>query len=248
MILVNFKTYKEGTGEKALQLARICAEVGRESSVEIIPVVQVVDLWRIKQELPKLSVFIQHLDWQPQGQFSGWINLEAVEEAGAVGALLNHSEHPIPPGMVRQVLRRCKDTKRQTCLPARQGGKEKSLHLCSSESLNLSCFTAVVCAKTLGQIERLIKLKPDLLAYEPPELIGSQQASVAKVFLKTIKKVAGLGKQKGVPIIVGAGIHSAEDVKISLKMGAAGILVSSYVVLAKEQKRALEELARAFTI
>jgi triosephosphate isomerase len=144
--------------------------------------------------------------------------LEAVVEAGAGGTLVNHSEHQVPPGTIKKV----------------QSSKFK-VH-----------FQIVVCAKTLGQAERLVRLKPDFLAYEPPELIGAQQASVATVQAKTIKKVVEIGKGRNVPVVVGAGIHSAEDVKISLKMGAVGILVSSYVVLAKEQKKALEELAEAF--
>ncbi len=212
MIFVNFKTYKEGTGEEAVKLANFCQEVSEKSGVEIIPVVQVVDLYRISKEV-KIPLWVQHIDWFPQGQYTGWINLEAVIEAGASGSLLNHSEHQIPPGTINQVIKR------------------------------IGNFRVMVCCRTLGQAERLAKLEPDFLSYEPPELIGSQEKSVASEKPETIKKIV---EMTGIPVIVGAGVHSQEDVKISLKMGAKGILVATDIVLAKDPKKELEDLAKAF--
>ena len=212
MIFVNFKTYKEGTGEEAVKLANFCQEVSEKSGVEIIPVVQVVDLYRISKEV-KIPLWVQHIDWFPQGQYTGWINLEAVIEAGASGSLLNHSEHQIPPGTINQVIKR------------------------------IGNFRVMVCCRTLGQAERLAKLEPDFLSYEPPELIGSQEKSVASEKPETIKKIV---EMTGIPVIVGAGVHSQEDVKISLKMGAKGILVATDVVLAKEPKKELEDLTEGF--
>ncbi|MFZ5365885.1 MAG: triose-phosphate isomerase [Patescibacteria group bacterium] len=220
MVFVNFKTYKEGTGGEAVKLAEICLKVSEASGIKIIPVVQVVDLWHIKQHFKDLEVWVQHLDWFSQGQFTGWINLEAVVEAGASGTLLNHAEHQIPPGTVKQIIKRAKGEERS----------EKN-------------FKVMVCCRTLGQAERLAKLKPDFLAYEPPELIGSQEKSVASEKPEIIKKIVEMA---GIPVIVGAGIHSQEDVRISLKMGAKGILVSTDVVKALDQKKELEDLAKGF--
>lgn len=219
MIFVNFKTYKEGTGEEAVKLAKICQEVSEKSGVEIIPVVQVVDLYRISKEV-KIPLWVQHVDWFPQGQFTGFINLEAVIEAGGFGTLLNHSEHQIPPGTINQAIKRI-----------------------GTYNLELGNFRVMVCCRTLGQAEKLAKLGPDFLAYEPPELIGSQEKSVASEKPETIKKIVEMAS---VPVIVGAGVHSQEDVKTSLKMGAKGILVATDVVLAKEPKKELEDLAEGF--
>lgn len=213
MIFVNFKTYQEGTGERAAKLAKICAEVQKNSKVKIIPVVQLVDLYRIKDQLLKLEVWVQHLDPFPPGKFTGWINLEAIKEAGASGTLLNHSEHRMPPGTIRQIIKKAGD------------------------------FKILLCCKSLGQAERLVKLKPNLLAYEPPELIGSREKSVAS---EKPEAIGNLVKMIDLPLIVGAGIHSREDVKISLQMGAKGILVATDVVLAKDQKKELEDLAQGF--
>jgi len=220
MIFVNFKTYKEGSGLKAVELAEICAQVAEASRVAIIPVVQVVDLWHIKGHFPDLEVWVQHLDWYPQGQHTGWVNLEAVIEAGASGTILNHAEHRIPPGSVKQLI------KRLTGFVPVKGG-----------------FRVMVCARTLGQAERLAKLKPDFLAYEPPELIGGDIA-VSEAEPNVIKRI--VKKIPDIPIIVGAGVKSSKDVKKSLELGAVGVLVSSGVVLAKDQKEALLDLAKGF--
>lgn len=223
MIFVNFKTYKEGTGEKAVELAKICEEIAKKSGIEIIPVVQITDLYRVSQQV-KIPVWVQHLDWQPQGQATGWVNLEAVVEAGASGTLLNHSEHQIPPGTIRQIIKRCHQ----------------------SSTINHQSFRFLVCCKSLGQAERLAKFKPDFLAYEPPELIGSQEKSVASEKPEAIGNLVKMVPE--IPVIVGAGIHSQEDVRISLEMGAKGILVATDIVLAKDPKKELEDLARGFKI
>jgi len=229
MIFVNFKTYPQGTGEEAVKLAKICEKVAKRTKVKIIPVVQVVDLWRIRQAV-EIPLFVQHIDLFPQGKHSGWINLEAVMSAGAVGTLLNHSEHPMPPGTVKQILNRVRSSKFEV------------------QSKKFEEFRGVVCAKTLGQVARLVKIKPDFLAYEPPELIGSKQISVATAHPKTIEKVVKICTPRGVPVIVGAGIHSAKDVKVSLQKGAAGILLATDVVLAKNPEKELTELAEAFVL
>lgn len=225
MIFVNFKTYPQGTGAAAVSLAETCFQVSQASRVKIITVVQAVDLWHIKQHFPDLEVWVQHSDWQSQGQHTGWVNLEAIVEAGASGTILNHAEHRIPPGTIKQVIKRIRGA--GVVGKAREAGG----------------FQVMVCCRTLGQVERLSKLKPDFLAYEPPELIGGE-ISVSQAKPEVIKRV--VEKIPGLPIIVGAGIKSGQDVRKSLELGAVGVLVSSGIVLAKDQKEILSDLAEGF--
>lgn len=214
-VFINFKTYPQGTGERAVELARICEGFG---GAEIIPVVQAVDLYRIKQSV-KIPVWVQCVDWQKQGQYTGQQNLEAVVEAGASGTLLNHSEHPIPPGTIKQTLNRIKNYE------LRIKGEKR--------------FEAVVCCKTLGQMERLVKLKPDYIAYEIEELIGGE-VSVVDFDTRALEHAKEICKDT--PLIVGAGIHKAEDLKKAKELGCRGVLVSSAVVLAEDPKKKIEEL------
>lgn len=220
-IFVNFKTYPQGTGEKAVELAQVCQEVQGEQEgqegVEIIPIVQAIDLFRVKQEVD-IPVWLQHLDWQPQGQFTGWINLEAVIEAGVRGTLLNHSEHQIPPGTIKQTISVIRNTQYE-----------------------IRKFEMMVCCKTLGQMERLVKLKPDYIGYEISELIGGK-ISITDFKQKSITQAVKICGE--IPLIVGAGVNQAKDIQKAKKLGAKGVLISSAVVLAKDPKEKLLEFIR----
>jgi triosephosphate isomerase len=216
MIFVNFKTYSQGGGEKAVGLAKVCQEVAEERKISVVPLVQAFDIFRISQEV-KIPLWLQHLDWHPQGQYTGWLNLEGALEAGAGGTILNHSEHKLPFGTIRQTIKRIKKTNPQ--------------------------FQVLVCCRSLGQAEKLVKLKPDFLAYEPPELIGGE-VSVSEYNPTAIAHFVEICGET--PAIIGAGIKNKNDVKIGVKLGARGILVSSHVVLAENPKKVLENLVEGF--
>jgi len=216
MIFVNFKTYPQGSGKRAIQLAKVCQEVAEKRKISVVPLVQAFDIFRISQEV-KIPLWLQHLDWHPQGQHTGWLNLEGALEAGAGGTILNHSEHKLPFGTIRRTIKRIKKTNPQ--------------------------FQVLVCCRSLGQAERLVKLKPDFLAYEPPELIGGE-VSVSEYNPKAIVHFVEICGE--IPAIIGAGIKNKNDVKIGVKLGAKGILVSSHVVLAENPKEVLENLVEGF--
>jgi len=213
---INFKTYPEATGEKAVELAKICNKVSRScrEDVEIISVVQAVDLFRVSEAFTG-RVWVQHLDWQKPGRATGWISPEAAAGAGAGGTLLNHSEHRLPPGTIKQTINRIRALDKK--------------------------FSAIVCAGTLGQLKRLIFIRPDYLAYEVKELIAGS-VSITRARPKSIYKAVTQAKEKGIPLIVGAGINQPEDVFLARKMGAGGVLVSSAVVLADNPEEKLREL------
>ena len=216
MILVNFKTYQQGSGGKAVDLAEICQEVQDETGVEIIPVVQALDLSSVVAE--RQPVWLQHLDLDPSGAFTGSINLETALERGAQGVILNHSENKLPPGKIRQVIKRCRDQK------------------CN--------FQVLVCCRSLTQARKYLKFKPDFLAYEPAELIGGE-TSVSQAKPAVIKNFVELIDKKTFPVI-GAGIRTVEDIKMGLKLGTKGFLVTSGIVMTKDPKKRLLEFAKVF--
>jgi triosephosphate isomerase len=88
------------------------------------------------------------------------------------------------------------------------------------------------------------KAKPDWILFEPPRLIASKDRSVATEEPEAIKRTVELVKNS--KLIVGAGIKSQQDVRISLKMGAMGVGLSSAFVLANDPKGVLEELTKGF--
>lgn len=99
---------------------------------------------------------------------------------------------------------------------------------------------SVVCVPNLNILNKIKTLKPDYIAYEPPSLIGGK-ISVTQAKPEIIKKAVNSTKIK---LLVGAGVHSHQDVKTALKLGAVGVLVASDIVKAKNPKKELAELIR----
>lgn len=215
MIAVNFKIYENTFGEGSWELAKICKKVAEKTGVKIVPVVSALDARTIKEKL-EMEVWVQNVDEFFEGAKSGSISPVQAKAAGIDGSLINHSECQKKPGTIKKILK------------ARPKG-----------------FKLIVCLSSLGQTESWAKnIKPDFIAYEPKNLIGSSDKSVASEKPEMIKKIVKTYSK--IPILVGAGIHSAKDVEVSLKLGAKGILISSYIVKNKNPEEKLMELAKCF--
>lgn len=83
IVIVNFKAYEQGTGEKAQRLSQICSEFGAWVAV------QPTD---IRLCAPHATVLGQHVDAEGFGAHTGSVLCEAIKQAGAVGSLINHAE------------------------------------------------------------------------------------------------------------------------------------------------------------
>ena len=213
MIVVNFKTYEQATGEKAVALARLCKQVVDETKIRIVAVPQLADIRACVAV--GVECWAQHVDAVDPGRHTGFVLLEDVMASGAKGTLLNHSEHKLEWEILKESLVRI-DNKIEIC----------------------------VCAVNLPECERVATLQPRYVAYEPAEFIGNKDLSVASERGDVIKQVVEV--LKGMPIIIGAGIHSGADVKAGLEFGAKGVLVATDVVLAEDPQKNLRELAMAF--
>jgi len=104
-------------------------------------------------------------------------------------------------------------------------------------------FQILICAESIEEGQKMATLKPDFLAYEPPELIGGE-ISVSQARPEIIREF--VEKIKDIPILVGAGIHQQIDVKKALELGAKGVLVSSDVVLSENPQQELLDLTGGF--
>lgn len=172
---------------------------------------------RIIKERVGGEVWIQDSDEVFEGAASGSISPTQAKEARIDGTLLNHSECQKKPGTIKKMLANWPTD-----------------------------FKATLCLRSLGQAEKWAKdLRVDYVAYEPKSLIGNKKKSVASEEPEIIKKMVDFwGKT---PVLVGAGIHSPEDLKVSLKLGAKGILISSYIVRDGNPEKKLMELAKCFS-
>ncbi|MBM3229712.1 triose-phosphate isomerase [Candidatus Parvarchaeota archaeon] len=215
LIALNLKAYPESLGKRGLELVQIAHDVAGQTGVRIIVASQAVDLAQAAK-IHK-DIFAQHVDFVKQGAFTGWLACEAAKAAGCLGSLVNHSEHRMPAQTIAATISRLKETDME----------------------------GMLCAKDVEESVLLAKLNPTYIAIEPPELIGSGisvSSARPEVVSGAVDAVAKVSKS---PVICGAGISSDKDVEKAIELGAAGVLVASAYVKAKDPKKLLEQMARA---
>ncbi len=216
IIAVNFKTYKESTGEQGVILARELERASKELQVSVILVVQPTDLYRISKEV-SLPVYSEHVDPISYGAHTGSILAESLKENNAVGVLLNHSEDRFRIDKLEESIKRSNKVGLKTMV----------------------CATDELAAKTIAAFN------PDFVAVEPPELIGgdiSVSTSNPKIVSDSVANVKKVNPK--IIILCGAGIKTNTDFKKALQLGASGVLIASGIVLAKNPYRKLKELGQ----
>ena len=92
VIVLNVKTYAEATGEKAIEIGKIMEKVSNETGVSMAIAVQATDISLCTRQL-NIPVFAEHIDPITPGSHTGWTLPGAVKNVGAIGTLINHSEH-----------------------------------------------------------------------------------------------------------------------------------------------------------
>lgn len=217
MIFVNFKTYAESSGERGLSLLHAMGEVSGQTSIPLIPVVQTLDLAYFTGNT-LLPLWIQYIDAVSFGAHTGAVLPEEALRLGAKGTLLNHSEHPLE---ITQIV--------NSVARAREVGLE-----------------TLVFAKDIEVLKKILELRPNYVSYEPPELVGSTTVSVSEAKPEVISEAAELCKAANIPLIVGAGVHSANDVKVSIERGATGVILATNIVKASDPKEVLFALLKGF--
>ena len=103
------------------------------------------------------------------------------------------------------------------------------------KELNLE---TVVFAKNISEGKKVSELKPSYVCIEPPQLVGgkvSVSTANPKLIEESVKKI-------NAKVLVGAGIHSKEDVLVAKKLGAKGVAVSSAVTTSRNPGKILREL------
>jgi len=214
-LVVNFKTYMEATGKRAIELAKVAEDVSRETGVTIIVAPQFTDIEPVSKTVD-IPVFSQHMDAVKPGAHTGHVLAEAVKSAGADGSLLNHSERRINPPEIAE-----------------------SVKLCAEADLR-----SLVCADTTEASVGIAKMIPDMIAIEPPELIGTG-ISVSKarpeLITESVNEIRRLTRR--VKVLCGAGVTSAEDVSKALELGSEGVLVASGIVKSKDPRIVLQSMA-----
>lgn len=172
---------------------------------EVVVAVQNADIYRVSKAV-NCPVFGQHVDPQDHGAFTGHVNACSLKENGASGVIINHSEDRIELETIRENIKMC-----------RKVG-----------------LLSLVCIDSHEKAEAVAKMDPDIIAIEPPELIGtgiSVTTAKPEVVTKTVEIVRKANSK--IMILCGAGVTTPTDAGKAVDLGCEGVLLASAVVLSK---------------
>ena len=214
IVILNYKTYLESSGEKALELARALKSASEESGITMVASPQAAEIYRIQDQI-SLPIFAQHIDPITPGGHTGSNLIETLIGAGISGSLINHSENRMKLADIDEVIQLCKKNDIESC----------------------------VCTNNIATSKAIATFNPDAVAVEPPELIGSgipvsqAQPEVVEDSVKGVKSIS-----KKIKVLCGAGISTGDDMKAAMDLGADGVLLASGIVKAQNPKEALLDL------
>lgn len=214
IVILNYKTYLESSGENALELARALKSASEESGITMVAAPQAADIYRIQDQI-SLPIFAQHIDPITPGGHTGSNLIETLIEAGISGSLINHSENRMKLAGIDEVIQLCKQNDIESC----------------------------VCTNNIATSKAIATFSPDAVAVEPPELIGTgipvsqAQPEVVEDSVKGVKSI-----NKKIKVLCGAGISTGDDMKAAMDLGADGVLLASGIVKAENPKEALLDL------
>jgi triosephosphate isomerase len=215
VIVLNVKTYIEAVGDHAVRLAQTMEKVFDETGVHMAIAVQATDIFACCEAV-HIPVYAEHIDPFKPGSHTGWTLPEAVKAAGAVGTLINHSEHRLLLSDIDACIFRAKEVS----------------------------LDQIVCTNNIATSKAAATLNPQFIAVEPPELIGGDisvtnaDPDIVSGTVEAVKRI-----NKDVKVLCGAGVKNGIDVRKALELGADGVLLASGVVKAKDKLEVIRDLA-----
>ena len=216
MFVINCKNYEEISGDKIIKFVKTAEKVSKKYKVKIAIAPPQHLIGLVSNS--SISILAQHIDDSKVGSTTGFIVPELLKKSKVNGSLINHSEHRISSIEIQKLVLKLKELK----------------------------MISIVCVKDVAEVKKYVKLNPDYIAIEPPELIGSGKA-VSKEKPELIAKASAAVKsaKNKTKLLCGAGIVSGEDVAKSIELGSKGILVASGIVKSKDWNKVISEFAKA---
>jgi triosephosphate isomerase len=194
-------------GAAAVELAREADRAAREFGVGVIFSPQFVDIPAVVHATERLLVFAQHMDPVRVGRGNGSILPEALKEAGAIGAILNHSERPITLGEIARTVQRADEVG----------------------------LVTLVCTDSPPEAAAVAQLRPNMVLAEPPELIGGERsvgAAMASFVEETIRLVKGIDPR--IVVMCAAGVRTPEDAANMVRLGVEATGSTSGILTAPD--------------
>lgn len=202
-------------GDAVIDLARIADEASVKYGINVIFTTPYADIRAVAEATKNLYVFAPHMDCAPIGRGLANVLPESIKAAGAVGAMLNHSERPL------EVSELCKTVAR-------------------ARELDLM---TIVCADTIAEAKAVASTGPDMMVVEPVDLIGTGQACDLTYVKASIDAVRSVDPEIGV--LVGGGVAGGKDVYDIIMAGADATGSSSGIAKAKDPGAMVQEMLEA---
>ena len=216
MFVINCKNYEEISGEKITKFVKTAERISKKYKVKIA----IAPPQHLISKIANSSIIVlaQHVDDKKIGSTTGFIIPELLKKSKVNGSIINHSEHRISKQEIKNLILKLKQLK----------------------------MISVLCVKNVAESKDFVKINPDYIAIEPPELIGSGKAiSKERPELITKAAIAVKNAKNDTKLLCGAGIVSGEDVEKARELGSKGILVASGIVKAKNWEKVMSEFAKA---
>lgn len=213
LIVVNFKAYEEGLGSEGLELVRLLSQYENIIMSLPAPMISIAAGYDIKDNA---CTRVAEIFSQHVDPVEGGAHTGSVtaDEIKQAGATGSLINHSERRIPISDI--------------------KKILELLKEEDLK-----SIVCCQDKTEALKIKQFNPDYIAYEPPELIGGD-VSVSKSKPEVIKEIVQACTP--IPVLVGAGVKTREDIDKSVELGAKGVLIASGIIKAKDKKKVIKEL------
>ena len=216
MFVINCKNYEEIAGDKIIKFVKTAEKISKKYKVKIAISPPQHLIGLVANST--IPILAQHIDVSKVGSTTGFVIPELLKKSKVKGSLINHSEHRISSKDIEKLVIKLSELK----------------------------MVSILCVKDIAEVKKYVKLNPDYIAIEPPELIGSGKA-VSKEKPELIAKAASIvnNSKNKTKLLCGAGIVSGEDVAKAIELGSKGILVASGIIKAKDWDKVISEFSKA---
>jgi len=216
MFIINCKNYEEVAGDKIIKFVKTAESISKKYKIKIAISPPQHLIGLVSNS--SIPILAQHIDDSKVGSTTGFIIPELLQKSKVKGSLINHSEHRISSKEIEKLIIKLKELK----------------------------MISILCVKDVAEVKKYVKLNPDYIAIEPPELIGSGKAvSKEKPELITNAADAIKNAKNNTKLLCGAGIVSGEDVAKAIELGSKGILVASGIIKARDWSKIMAEFAKS---
>jgi len=213
MLILNFKTYPESTGENANKLLKAITNLIKKKPelgklISCAP--SMLDLSTAKKQYRDINIMSQHVDTKLPGSSTGWITPENLLLNEIQFSIYNHSEHRVWSDSIIQDIK----------------------------DIQAKGIKLIVCCENVEEAKKLLEGQPYGIAFEPRELIGSGVSVTTRPDSVAEFTTAINGQALA---FIGAGVTNGEDIRNGMELGADGaLLASAFVRSPNPEEKALE--------